>query len=228
MSEAMQNAMPSSLPMLRVLDAPVTVDERLLGQGPMPPVAPDDSVHKLEDPDSAPLRTGIWIGLAAIFTMFGAFTSAAVVREGSADDWEHIALPSILYLNTAVLLVSSVVLEIARRRVRAADTVSAPAFRWTASTLALGFAFLVGQVVGWMQLRARDVKLVTGPSDAFFYVLTVLHACHVLGGLCGITRVMLLMKSHTLRRSTFDAAACYWHFMGLLWLYLLLLLWLRF
>ena len=68
--------------------------------------------------DRAPAsRTGIWVGLAAITMTFAAFTSAMVVRQGSSTDWRHFALPSVLYLNTAILLTSSVTLELARQRV---------------------------------------------------------------------------------------------------------------
>src|SRR5580704_7921152 len=67
--------------------------------------------------DSSPAsRTGIWVGLAAITMTFAAFTSAMVVRQASLD-WRHFTLPSMLYLNTAILLMSGVTIEIARKRV---------------------------------------------------------------------------------------------------------------
>src|SRR5579862_7943622 len=70
--------------------------------------------------DSSPAsRTGVWVGLAAITMTFAAFTSAMIVRQGGSNDWQHFTLPSMLYVSTAVLLVSSAVLEVARSRVAA-------------------------------------------------------------------------------------------------------------
>jgi cytochrome c oxidase subunit 3 len=171
----------------------------------------------------APARTGVWVGIAGVFTMFAALTSAAIVRQGSADDWEHVALPAIVYANTAILFASSVALEVARRKVRGGN--SAAGFRWMAASVLLGVLFVAGQVVAWTELRARGVELATAPSDAFFYVLTGMHAFFVVGGMGGLLRVM---RSHTLLRSTIDGAAYYWHFMAVLWACLLLLLWMRF
>jgi len=78
--------------------------------------------------------------------------------------------------------------------------------------------------VAWRQLSAQGVYLATNPSSSFFYVLTAAHALHVLGGLGGLVYVIARLRRSILRRSTLDAASRYWHFMDLLWLYLLLLL----
>ena len=179
-----------------------------------------------------PVRTGIWVGLAAIAMSFVAFTSALFVREGSGTDWHHLALPPILFFNTAAILASSVTLEIARRRVRdyMRDGVGrSRAFFWLYSTLALGLIFVGGQYLAWLRLRSQGLYLATNPNSSFFYVLTAVHACHVLGGLCGLTRVICKLQGPKpiLRRSTLDATSYYWHFMGILWLYLLLILWMK-
>src|SRR5579862_4713321 len=76
---------------------------------------PDGDLRVLQEHPSEPAITGIWVALAAITMTFAALTSALVVRQGTALDWQHIALPSVLYFNTFVLLVSSVTLELARR-----------------------------------------------------------------------------------------------------------------
>ena len=173
------------------------------------------------------------MGLAGITMMFAAFTSALIVRQGSAMDWRHLVLPPVLYLNTAVLLASSVTLEIARRRVAAfardlEDRVGVP-LCWLYLTLGLGLMFVGGQCVAWSQLKAQGLYLATNPSSSFFYVLTAVHLLHMLGGLGGLTLVItrLSRRVPTLRRSTLDTASCYWHFMDVLWLYLLWLLWMR-
>jgi cytochrome c oxidase subunit III len=183
-----------------------------------------------------PSKTGIWVLLAAIGMMFAAFTSALIVRKGASMDWEHLELPPILYLNTLLLLASSVTLELARRRVAVFMTGSAaqearteenkPA-RWLYVTLILGLAFVVGQYIAWLQLRAAGLYLATNPNSSFFYVLTAVHAVHVLGGLAGLGNVMHKLNRMTLRRSTLDSFSYYWHFMGILWVYLLGLLWMK-
>ena len=197
-------------------------------------VEPDGrDLKSVDDRQPEPVRTGIWVGLASVTMMFAALTSALFVREGSATDWHHLTLPPILYLNTLVLLASSVTLEIARRRVaaymRSAGTGRSTAMFWLYATLVLGFAFAVGQYVAWQQLRAEGLYLATNPNSSFFYLLTAVHLIHVLGGLGGLVRVIYKLNPTvmTLRRSTMDATSYYWHFMGILWMYLLFVLWLK-
>ncbi|HXW92395.1 MAG TPA: cytochrome c oxidase subunit 3 [Terriglobales bacterium] len=175
-----------------------------------------------------PASTGIWVALAAISMSFLALTSALVVRKGGSFDWRHFNLPIILYWNTAVLVASSVSLEVARRQVATfmggqRQKVQNPS-RWLYVTLFLGFLFVAGQYVAWRQLRAQGLYLATNPSSSFFYVLTAAHGLHVLGGLGGLIRVLHLLGKFVLRRSTLDATSRYWHFMDVLWIYLLVLL----
>jgi len=183
----------------------------------------------LQDPPLQPAQTGIWVGLGAITMSFAALTSALVVRQGTAPDWHHLSLPPILYVNTLSLVGSSITLEFARRRIaayaRGIELQLAVPMRWMVATLTLGWLFVAGQYAGWLQLTAAGVYLASNPNSSFFYVFTGVHAAHVLGGLLGLGYVLSKLQRSILKRSTFAAAAQYWHFMGLLWLYLLLLLW---
>ena len=191
----------------------------------------DDSLPAVRDYAPAPSRTGIWVVMAAITMTFAAFTSALVVRQGAALDWHHLTLPRVLYWNTLVLLASSVSLEISRRRVAVfmggPRTLDLKPARWLYVTLFLGLAFVAGQYAAWLQLRSEGLFLATNPNSSFFYLLTALHALHVLGGLTGLTYVLRKLHGVILRRSTLDTFSYYWHFMGVLWVYLLLLLWMR-
>ena len=178
-----------------------------------------------------PASTGVWVFVAGVSMTFAALTSALVVRKGGAVEWRHFTLPYILYLNTVVLLASSLTLEISRRRVAAfmggvKATTSNPA-RWLYATLSLGLLFLAGQYLAWRELSAQGLYLATNPSSSFFYVFTAAHALHLLGGLYAITRVIRKLNQHVLRRATLDATAHYWHFMDVLWIYLLVLLWMK-
>jgi len=188
-------------------------------------------LRRVKDSSPPPASTGIWVGLAAITMTFAAFTSALIVRQGNSTDWRHITLPSVLYLNTLIILASSVTLEMARRRIAnfmgGTRSHAGNPTRWLNATLGLGLLFVAGQTYAWFQLRAQGFGLAANISYSFFYVITVAHALHVFGGLGGLVRVMAKLNRSTLKKSTLDATARYWHFMGILWLYLLLLLWMK-
>jgi len=169
-----------------------------------------------------PAQTGVVIGIAAITMTFAAFTSALVMRKGDAADWTHFQLPTLLFANTAILLASSGTVEIARRRLRAG---AAGGGTWLSVTLVLGVLFVAGQVAAWRNLAGQGVFLATGPSGAFFYVLTAVHGLHVLGGVAGLAHV----RSRVRRAlppplGAVGAITTYWHFMDGLWLYLFFLL----
>ncbi len=195
--------------------------------------ANDPTLTALGKTPPSATQTGIWVGLATITMSFAAFTSALVVRQSTANDWRHLAIPSIVFLNTVVLLLSSGTLEVARRRVatfvRSGGTDRQKPLFWLGLTLLLGIVFVAGQYAAWLQLRAEGLYLASNPNSSFFYVLTAMHALHVLAGLGGLSRVTYKVWQPIvhLRRSTMDATSYYWHFMGILWLYLLWILWTR-
>jgi cytochrome c oxidase subunit III len=171
-------------------------------------------------------RSGIWITIFAISMSFAAFTSAMIVRQGSGNDWSHIAMPSILFWNTLVLLLSSAGYEFWRRssRLSASSDSSLPSagISWLIVTLALGFLFVAGQYVAWKQLRAAGLFLSTSPNSSFYYVITAMHALHVLAGMAALIYLLVRLTSSPskLRTSTVESTRVYWHFMGILWLFL--------
>jgi len=202
------------------------------GNGGVRNLVPNDgNLRAVRDYSPPPSKAGIWVILAAITMSFAAFTSALVVRQGGSSDWHHLTLPSVLYWNTLVLLASSVSLELSRRRVAVfmsgPRTVDLSPARWLYVTALLGAVFVAGQYVAWLQLRSQGLYLATNPNSSFFYVLTALHGLHVLGGLVGLTYVIRKLNRVVLRRSTLDSFSYYWHFMSILWVYLLLLLWMK-
>jgi cytochrome c oxidase subunit III len=203
------------------------------GGGFRNPVPAEGNLKAVQEHSTEPSRTGIWVGLAAITMSFAAFTSALFVRQSTATDWHHLSIPPIVYFNTLVLLGSSVTLEIARRRVadfaRNRGVTKQVPLVWLGITLSLGLIFVLGQCLAWLKLRAEGLYLATNPNSSFFYVLTAMHALHVLGGLGGLVRVIHKLRKPvlSLRRSTMDATSYYWHFMGILWAYLLLVVWIK-
>ena len=169
-------------------------------------------------------KTGVWLALGAVVMLFAAFTSAFVVRKGMSLDWRPTALPSILWLNTAVLVASSLTIERARREWNSS-------LSWLSATMALGLVFLAGQFVAWRELKAAGVYMASNPSSSFFYLLTGTHGLHILGGV--LAWLSVLWKAWRFesrraewrnRRAAVESTAIYWHFMDGLWVYVFVLL----
>jgi cytochrome c oxidase subunit III len=171
---------------------------------------------------SEPARFGLWLFLGTISMLFIGFTSAYLVRR-STGAWFPIAPPALLWLNTAALLASSATVELARRRRRAWDLAGARLA--LAATGALGLVFVAGQVGAWRSLARQGVFLASSPHSSFFYLLTGLHVVHLVGGLVWFGVVLaglrLALGPGPDRLGLF---ATYWHFLGGLWVYLFLLL----
>ncbi|QIA28150.1 heme-copper oxidase subunit III [Thermaerobacter sp. PB12/4term] len=167
-----------------------------------------------------------WIVVAAVTLMFMGFTSTYVVRSAEPG-WARQDLPSLLWWNTAVLLASSVIMEVARRR--AARGAVQGARRALALTLVLGAAFVAGQVTAWLQWLAAGIAAAVSTHAAFFYLLTGTHAVHVAGGMGALIYGMWRLGrpgTTAQRAASLANIATYWHFVDVLWIYLFaLLLW---
>lgn len=196
-------------------------------------------------------RLGLSLAVASISMLFLAFSTLFLARRtaGRFDpisgrfitDWIPIALPSkILLVNTGILLLSCLTIEIARRAA-ALETILVPAtalpgikripersITWVRLTCVLAILFLAGQLLAWSMMRAAGNFLDSGPASSFVFLVTAAHGIHLIGGV-----IVLLYagfngrqrRSFESRRITIDVTAWYWHFMGLLWLYLLALIW---
>jgi cytochrome c oxidase subunit 3 len=163
-------------------------------------------------------QLGLWIFLGVVAMLFACFTSAVIVRRASGD-WRPVALPSSLWLSTAILLASSVTLEWARRAAR--DVVLLSFRNRIGATLALALAFVIGQFAAWQQLAASGMLLPTNPHAAFFYILSGLHLAHVLGGVGALLYVsgVAWFGRGFARTGILKGAATYWHFMAATWLW---------
>jgi len=168
--------------------------------------------------------TGLFVLLAASTMVFAAFTSAFVVRRGLSDDWASVPKPPILFVNTAVLIASSVFLDLSRRSLKAHNR-SQFNLWWSIAT-GLGIAFLVGQAYAWRVLKEAGFYVATNPSSSFFYVLTAAHALHLLGGVVALVYVdvqALRLQLGPAKRTAIDVTAIFWHFLDGLWVYLMVL-----
>jgi len=176
------------------------------------------------EPVAGPYPMGLMAILATVGMLFAAFTAALLVRR-AGDDWVPVPLPGIVWGNTAVLLASGGVVELARWAIRRGWAERAT--RWLCVASVLGVLFLAGQVAAWRGLAARGVFLPTNPHAAFFYMLSAVHGAHALGGLGA-----LLWTAGRAGRGAYTAArhtglthvAVYWHFVGGVWVYLAVLL----
>ncbi|MEO6829029.1 MAG: cytochrome c oxidase subunit 3, partial [Acidobacteriaceae bacterium] len=147
-------------------------------------------------------------------------------------EWKPLSIPPILWVNTAILLLSAVTMEMARRGVFYELDVmeewlglgrpsSKRALPWLIATVVLGFLFIAGQVIAWQQLYAEGVYFGSNPSSHFFYLITGAHALHLAFGVAAIIGALAALwssKRIEIRQIIVDAAAWYWHVMGILWL----------
>ena len=168
--------------------------------------------------------TGLYVLLAASTMIFAAFTSAFVVRRGLSDDWVSMPKPAILFVNTAVLLASSLALEMGRRTLKSGER-SRFNLWWSIGT-GLGLLFLFGQALAWRELKNAGIYVASNPSSSFFYVLTASHALHLLGGVTALVYVdiqALRLSLGPAKRTAIDISAIFWHFLDGLWVYLMVL-----
>jgi cytochrome c oxidase subunit 3 len=195
-------------------------------------------------------RMLVAFALSSVVMIFVAFTTAYVVRKAGSvwdparnemvSNWVPTTLPvTTLLVNTFILLLSSLTLEVARRRA-AEDVVLAPIAKipgirvaenrslpWLWVTIALGLMFLCGQYIAWRQLSLSHVDFETSISSSFFFMLTGVHAVHLLGGIIALLYAgctSWLRRPPETRRIVVDVTAWYWHFMAVLWIYVFALL----
>jgi cytochrome c oxidase subunit III len=196
-------------------------------------------------------RLGLLLAMVSITMLFVTVTAVfLLLRHGAISldqesggyirEWVPVALPvRLLLLNTVILLASSFTIEMARRSV-AREMILAPARSipgiavgeerrppWLAITIVLGIAFLAGQWTAWQILRGHGFHMSTRVPSPFFYILTGAHAVHLAGGILvlGYAGVIALVRRAIEHRLIVaEIAGWYWHFMGLLWLYIFALL----
>ncbi|HSL55165.1 MAG TPA: cytochrome c oxidase subunit 3 [Pyrinomonadaceae bacterium] len=171
-------------------------------------------------------RIGMLVSLASIAMLFTSLSSAYIVRSGVTYDWFPIAVPRVMFGSTALILLSSISIEIARRKLK--QGLAATYSKYLLLTGFLGLGFLVSQLIAWRQLAAQGIYISSHPHSSFFYVLTGAHAVHIAGGLLALTFLWLRSRRflEAKRQAAADAVSIYWHFMDALWIYLFLLLFL--
>jgi cytochrome c oxidase subunit 3 len=195
-------------------------------------------------------RLGLLFTIASIVMLFISVTTLFVARRGAGkfdpltgsfqSDWSPLALPAkILLINTAVLTLSCALVEVARRTVRleailvpisgikGVRAIRQTSLAWIWATAFSGFGFLFGQCLAWQQMHLHGAFLNSGPASTFFFLLTGTHALHLTAGLLVLLYACLAAGprlSLERRCITLEVTAWYWHFMAIMWLYVLLVL----
>lgn len=162
-------------------------------------------------------KVGFWVFLGVITMVFALFAVAYNMRL-ELGDWRPLADPAILWLNTAVLIISSIAMQVARVAT-ASGNINRTQLGLTIGGLC-SIAFLVGQFWAWQQLRRAGFFLTSSPADAFFYLITGLHGLHVLGGLWVWARTSAKVwggaEIEKVRLSV-ELCTVYWHFLLIVW-----------
>jgi len=195
----------------------------------------DDNGHR----DAGSAQTAFVDGKARIFTWFlllvvmmtfgGLCAAYIVTATNKAVEWNPFDLPIQVWISTALILISSFVYHQGKV---ALDRYDQPAARkWLTSTAALGAAFISSQLLAWFELSKQGLYFSGNPYAGFFYILTGVHAVHVLGGIIALGSVVIGSWNGILNddqwarvRSLGQVVGWYWHFMGAVWLVLFILL----
>jgi len=242
-----------------IIHAPVEIERKDTGSGGRPPVhhRPTGGGGGDESGDRRPnrrprellsrYRMGLGFALGGDLIFFvilaSVFFSQQHLGHFELDnqyllDWKPLTIPPILWINTAILLLSSWTIEMARRSIfNELDVMdewlglgrpsSRRTFPWLIGTIVLGTLFIAGQCVAWRQLYAEGVFFGANPASHFFYVVTGAHALHLAFGVAGVTAALVALWSSQrieIRQIVVDTAAWYWHVMGALWICLFALL----
>lgn len=178
-----------------------------------------------------PHKFTLWVGIGSIIMMFAGLTSAYIVKRSQAN-WEMLEIPSVFWISTVTILLSSLTMYLS---VKSFGERNMPRYRtMLILTAILGAVFLVMQIMGFMQYANMDIRLVGAGSNAshsFVLAIAGLHGLHVLGGVVALT--IIALKAVSSRTKSYnnvpvEVIATYWHFVDILWIYLILFFnWMR-
>lgn len=179
-------------------------------------------------PEKSRLLTGFLL-LVVAMTFGGLMAAYVVLATNRALEWQPFALPIQVWLSTLIILISSVTYHYAKIRLDRDQREVAK--KWFVVTTVLGAAFISSQILSWLELTKRGLYMQGNPYAGFFYILTAVHAVHVIGGIVALGSVLLRVWHPTVnheaigkRQTIAQVIGWYWHFMGAIWIVLFLLL----
>lgn len=163
----------------------------------------------------------LYLGMASMVMLFSAFSSALIVKRGDIKNWMDVALPSLFYVSTLVIIVSSFCIHFAKKSIGTSRFAI-----WSILTIIMGIAFLVMQFMSWQQMTSQGVAFRGHPSGSFIYIISAVHGIHYI---LGVFFLILLDRLYKKRASMADfdlyynIIVQYWHFIGFVWVYLFIL-----
>lgn len=172
-----------------------------------------------------PHKFTLWVGIGSILMMFAGLTSAYIVKRNQAN-WADFQLPATFYYSTLVIAFSSLSLWMAEKAFK--ERLMPKYRKLMAATFILGIAFIALQLIGFRQLTNAGITLKGNVSYSFLYVIIGIHAAHVLAGVIALLVMSIKAFSNKERNYSIvpvELLSTYWHFVGVLWLYLLVFLW---
>lgn len=185
-------------------------------------------VEEAEKPRSMnPKKFALWLFIVSVSMLFGAWTSAYIVKRGEPG-WSSFELPGEFWLNTAIMILSSVTMIWAHRSAKRDNLEQTK--RALIVTAILGVAFLVGQWIAWVKMIEMNYYFAgagSNSSSSFIYVLTGFHGVHIVSGIVVLLLILIAafkFKVHSKNMLRMELCSTYWHFLGGLWLYLFVFL----
>jgi cytochrome c oxidase subunit 3 len=179
-------------------------------------------------PEKSRLLTGFLL-LVVAMTFGGLMAAYVVLATNRSLEWQPFALPIQVWISTAIIIISSITYHFAKLKLDRDQREIAK--KWFVVTTVFGAAFISSQILAWLELTKRGLYMQGNPYAGFFYILTAVHAAHVLGGIVALGSILLRVWQPTLnedavlkRRSIAQVVGWYWHFMGAIWIALFLLL----
>lgn len=170
-----------------------------------------------------PKKFAMWVGIVGMVMMFAALTSAYIVRR-AAGDWMNFKLPDEFFISTALIISSGVLLQLAHRAFTKGRENLYKTF--IVLSFALGIGFLATQYAAWNVLNENGVYMQSNPSSSFLFLITGLHALHVLAGIGALTAALIgafrfKFAVTPKRKLHLELILIFWHFVDVLWIYLL-------
>jgi cytochrome c oxidase subunit 3 len=168
-----------------------------------------------------PHKFTMWVAIGSILMMFAGLTSAFIVKSNQAG-WQEVVMPKIFWISTTAILLSSVTVQMALRSFKQREMSQ---YRLLIGiTLLLGIVFVLLQWTGFQQLWAQRITFKGSGAGQFLYVIFGLHALHVIAGV--IVLIVMFIKAFIGKIKLYssvpvEVAATYWHFVDILWIYLL-------
>ncbi len=190
----------------------------------------DEFTEQAEPYSSNKLRIAMWFLLLVVMMTFGGLVGAyIVISTNGVMEWKPFALPVQVWISTVLILASSVTYKIAHSSLN--DDKQQKAKNWLLTTTVFGGMFIASQLLAWVELVRRGVYVQSNPYAGFFYILTAVHAVHVIGGIIALGYILLRTwqatssdEELTKRKQISNSVGWYWHFMDGLWIFLFLLL----